>query len=275
MSNQQCFNIRDKGACEFGSDCRFLHPGSETRASRQKASQVCYSLRDEGACKYGADCRFSHDLKLAAEAKPKVATAKPAAAAAAGGEQKAGGAGEKRERAPRRRRRGGAAGAGGEKPKAVSGAKPAAKVEGKTEVKAASNGTTAAATEKKTFTAPAGAGRLSCYQFKQNGSCEFGERCRFVHEGSSAQTRGSKLKNTEVCYALRDEGACKFGSDCRYSHDLKSAGDSVGAKRERAPRPARTARPAPTERSDKVCYRWEKDGSCKFGDDCRFVHPAE
>jgi len=271
MSNHQCFNIRDKGACEFGSDCRFLHPGADTRASRQKAGQICYTLRDEGACKYGADCRFSHDLKLV-EAKPKAA---PAKAAAGTGEHKAA-AGEKRERAPRRRRRGGAV-AGGDKP----AHKAAVKTESKSEAKAtsgASNGATVTATtEKKTFTAPAGAGRLSCYQFKQNGSCEFGERCRFIHEGASAQTRGSRLKNTEVCYALRDDGACKFGADCRYSHDLKSAGDSV-AKRERAPRaarPARTARPAPTERSDKVCYRWEKDGECKFGDDCRFVHPAE
>jgi len=56
-------------ACEYGEDCRFLHPGASatTRGSRIKSEQICYALRDNGSCKFGDACRYSHDLGTAAK----------------------------------------------------------------------------------------------------------------------------------------------------------------------------------------------------------------
>jgi hypothetical protein len=32
---------------------------------------------------------------------------------------------------------------------------------------------------------------------------------------------------SQICYTLRDEGSCKFGDGCRFSHDLTGAADDA------------------------------------------------
>jgi len=61
----ECHDFKETGSCSYGTNCRFLHTGSETRGSRRKGAEVCYSLRDEGACRFGDGCRYSHDLSAA------------------------------------------------------------------------------------------------------------------------------------------------------------------------------------------------------------------
>jgi len=220
--SQVCFLWRDGGDCKFGTDCRFLHDEKdETRGSRRKATQICYAFRESKECEYGADCRYSHDLSLAAEAPVTKSAPKAAPKAAAA---------PKKSAAPA---------------KAAAPAKSAAKAE----VKA--SGSSAPATVNE---------RLACFNWRDSGTCEFGDQCPFMHSG--AETRGSRRRDVQVCYTLRDTGSCKFGDDCRFSHDLTSA--------------AATAAPATAPAAaTKVCYRFKKDGECNFGDDCKFAHVAD
>ena len=46
-----------------------------------------------------------------------------------------------------------------------------------------------------------------CVEFRQTGSCEFGDRCHFLHG-----TIG------DVCVEFRQTGACEFGDRCHFLH---------------------------------------------------------
>ena len=119
------------------------------------------------------------------------------------------------------------------------------------------------------------------------GSCYRGADCRFLHDGpKGSATVGSHIRTSLLCFEIAEKGRCSYGSECRYSHDLKLAGESsvslcgtcvcvcvcahalscvaVGA-RQQLDR---------SDRSDRVCYNWEDEGRCAWGDHCRFLHGA-
>eukprot|EP01006_Ploeotia_vitrea_P038933 TRINITY_DN66286_c7_g1_i1.p1 TRINITY_DN66286_c7_g1~~TRINITY_DN66286_c7_g1_i1.p1 ORF type:complete len:205 (+),score=109.22 TRINITY_DN66286_c7_g1_i1:59-673(+) len=203
MSSQICFQFRDEGSCKFGSQCRFLHDGEETRGSRTKSTQVCYDLRDKGECAYGDSCRFSHDLSLASEQKNDSGMSSQSAAA------------------------------------------PAPKV-------SVPNGVTFGDEAMK---------RLSCRQYQENGECEFGLTCRFLH--GTEHTRGYITKTTELCFAHK-EGECEHGDGCKFSHDLSlPVVKKVRTRRNRNR----------NRKKDNICNVWRQSGTCDYGDDCRFEHP--
>lgn len=239
--SQVCFLWRD-GDCKFGANCRFLHEAagtaapSETRGSRRKATQICYTFRDTKVCEYGADCRYSHDLTLATEdAAPAPKAAAPAKAA-------------KKEAAPAKAA-----------PKTAAKAAAPAKAAKKDAPAKAAPAKAAKPAASKTESKAANGERLSCFNWRDSGACEFGDNCRYIHDGS--ETRGSRRRDQQICYTLRDEGACKFGDGCRFSHDATAIANS--------------SKDAPVEKAAKpqgVCFRWKK-GDCSFGDECKFAHP--
>ena len=47
-----------------------------------------------------------------------------------------------------------------------------------------------------------------CYNFRDNGYCSFGSRCKFNH--------------ISICYSYRDKGYCKYGEKCKFSHENRN-----------------------------------------------------
>jgi len=61
-----------------------------------------------------------------------------------------------------------------------------------------------------------------CYNFRDEGSCEFGDECRFKHGDGDARdfaTKPRARKSTGVCYQFQEQGSCEYGDECRFSHD--------------------------------------------------------
>lgn len=124
-----------------------------------------------------------------------------------------------------------------------------------------------------------GGGSGPCYSFQNNGSCKFGDSCRFNHGDGASSTGGASGFSSSrgrgggrggfgggrgggsaggeggsACYAFRDNGFCKFGDSCRFGH-----GGASGSSR---------------PRSSNVCNQFKSSGNCSYGDSCRFVHDA-
>lgn len=66
---QKCFSFEEKGACSYGSRCRFVHESPNGREKRQKTSPtkyervggpICFGWQSRGTCRYGDGCRFRH-----------------------------------------------------------------------------------------------------------------------------------------------------------------------------------------------------------------------
>ena len=103
-----------------------------------------------------------------------------------------------------------------------------------------------------------------CNQWNENGTCTFGDRCRFSHGEEytrsvrpSGNTSGDTSRS-QACYAYAENGTCQYGDRCRFTH-----GDEMtsGANRYNQSR-----------KSTQVCYEYKESGSCKYGDRCRFSH---
>lgn len=101
--------------------------------------------------------------------------------------------------------------------------------EGPTEIEQLKKQINAQAKELKALAtvSKSGAGGLVCYKFKDTGSCDFGDRCRYSHGGGGRDGgRGggyNKQKAGGACRQFRKKGSCKFGDSCRYSHADGSA----------------------------------------------------
>jgi hypothetical protein len=56
-----------------------------------------------------------------------------------------------------------------------------------------------------------------CRSFRNNGTCRYGDECRFEHsEGEPITTWESKP--AEECFKFRDSGECDHGDRCRFTH---------------------------------------------------------
>jgi hypothetical protein len=80
----------------------------------------------------------------------------------------------------------------------------------------------------------------TCFQFKKTGACEFGARCKYLHDatarppslpvpapstgGAGACSAGSKplLEPLGICFQFKKTGSCEFGARCKYLHDDES-----------------------------------------------------
>ena len=59
-----------------------------------------------------------------------------------------------------------------------------------------------------------------CKAFAKNGSCRFGDKCKYKHENTMLNKTGAKKKEQE-CFSWRDHGTCKHGEACRFVHKPK------------------------------------------------------
>ena len=87
------------------------------------------------------------------------------------------------------------------------------------------------------------------------------------------------------CWEYERTGTCRWGAGCRYAHDRgpstprnqyadTSASASANANPGSAP-PAASAvdeRPSNRRPAKGVCFRWQKEGVCKWGANCKFEH---
>lgn len=120
-----------------------------------------------------------------------------------------------------------------------------------------------------------------CYNFMNKGECNYGERCRFLHDGDqdiahlslrgerryrdrdsrgalgNADSRGVRGRigvfgdtGDDICFRWRDRGDCRFGEGCKFSHDDGNFGGQ----------------------SMNICYNWKDTNECQFGDNCKFIH---
>eukprot|EP00397_Hematodinium_sp_SG-2012_P069263 GEMP01117689.1.p1 GENE.GEMP01117689.1~~GEMP01117689.1.p1 ORF type:complete len:110 (+),score=25.35 GEMP01117689.1:34-363(+) len=81
-----------------------------------------------------------------------------------------------------------------------------------------------------------GGGGGQCFDFRDKGSCRFGDDCKFTHEGAGGGGGQGYGKGGSYgggkgyggksggggggpCYDYRDRGNCRFGDDCKFSHD--------------------------------------------------------
>ena len=110
--------------------------------------------------------------------------------------------------------------------------------------------------------------RTPCTHFVQKGFCQFGNRCKFLHENPNVRPMYTKQgvnnnynnnnNNTNnysnsknICCYHYQRGYCRLGDHCKFLHQIETSGP-----------------PVPHQR---VCREFQLN-NCKFGDKCRFKH---
>lgn len=61
-----------------------------------------------------------------------------------------------------------------------------------------------------------GGGMGPCYEFRDNGSCRYGDQCRFNHGGPA--NGGEQRRPSGTCRQFEQTGTCTYGAQCRFSH---------------------------------------------------------
>lgn len=243
-SRKVCFTFKESGSCSRGDRCKFLHssPGEDVESTtpngdglvidgsaadgglRQQATnqqKVCFTFQRSGSCSRGDRCKFLH---AAAGSEPTMTTSI------------AGGAGTQ--------------------------------------------------TSKSTKT---------CHSFERSGSCSRGDRCKFMHvAGANNETESSDEPSEEEqkeggvpSYAsaaatvpvvsgesvpeeesVGDENIALDALNMVSALAASEANNNVDSKpsnNERQRDPTKT-------RSSKTCFTFERDGTCRFGDKCKYTH---
>ena len=63
----------------------------------------------------------------------------------------------------------------------------------------------------------------TCYEFRKNGKCGYGDKCRFKHIDSGKKVfkrskPGTRIRSKMKCIYFHQYGKCKNGDECYYSH---------------------------------------------------------
>eukprot|EP01084_Bolivina_argentea_P276762 472316_1 len=87
---------------------------------------------------------------------------------------------------------------------------------------------------------------------------------------SSAGESGSPSRQKPCRYWDKEGKSCYFGNNCKFSHAIggndSERRNAYGGGGEGGDRNA-------SMRDNKMCNNWLRDGTCRFGDKCRFSHP--
>ena len=85
--------------------------------------------------------------------------------------------------------------------------------------------------------------------------------------------KGTKSQSRQnACVFFLAHGTCRFGDKCRSSHislaefQSKKAGNKNGGDKEERPEAKRG------DRKKQLCYSWQQEGTCDYGDKCRYEH---
>ena len=65
-----------------------------------------------------------------------------------------------------------------------------------------------------------------CFKFRDTGRCKFGDKCRYLHKGSS---------RTSVCRNFQRTGKCKYGDKCKFRHVSKQCEEGAHIHEEYGP----------------------------------------
>ncbi|KAJ9163845.1 hypothetical protein P3X46_023473 [Hevea brasiliensis] len=121
-----------------------------------------------------------------------------------------------------------------------------------------------------------------CSYYMKTGTCKFGFNCKFNHPvRRKNQATREKVKEseeptespgqTECKYYLRT-GGCKYGKACRYNHSREKP-PMLPAKTTVSPVYDFNFLGLPIRPGEKECPYYMRNGSCKYGANCRFNHP--
>ncbi|XP_043813509.1 zinc finger CCCH domain-containing protein 43 isoform X2 [Manihot esculenta] len=99
-----------------------------------------------------------------------------------------------------------------------------------------------------------------CSYYMRTGTCKFGSNCKFNHP--------VRRRNQ---YYLRT-GGCKYGKACRYNHSREKS-PVLPAKIAVFPVLDLNFLGLPIRLGEKECLYYMRNGSCKYGANCRFNHP--
>ncbi|CAN0900376.1 Zinc finger CCCH domain-containing protein 67 [Linum grandiflorum] len=117
-----------------------------------------------------------------------------------------------------------------------------------------------------------------CSFYMKTGNCRFASNCKFNHPVKrKTQVTRERLKENdesgqiECKYYLRT-GGCKYGEACRFSHS-KVKMVAVPAKSPLVPFLKFNFLGLPIRLGEKECPFYMRNGSCKYGSNCRFNHP--
>lgn len=84
-------------------------------------------------------------------------------------------------------------------------------------------------------------GLLPCKEFESEGSCKFGDSCKFSHlaegealseEARAALQQRRKKKRNAICLTFQDTGECAYGLTCRYKHVESASAETVATRLE-------------------------------------------
>jgi len=127
-----------------------------------------------------------------------------------------------------------------------------------------------------------------CRNFRNTGSCRFGEDCRFEHSQGPPIAHPDRQDRAE-CFNFRDSGECSHGDRCRFTHGpddtrgnepevcrnyLRGRCENGDACHRLHEGEVVIAAPRRRRRQD-VCFAWRDEGHCERGDACQFSHSDE
>ncbi|KAJ4839989.1 hypothetical protein Tsubulata_030823 [Turnera subulata] len=121
-----------------------------------------------------------------------------------------------------------------------------------------------------------------CAFYMKTGTCKFGSNCKFNHPvRRKTQAVKEKVKEkeeavekagqTECKYYLRT-GGCKYGKACRFNHS-RAKPPLLPAKTPVLPILELNFLGLPIRPGEKECPYYMRNGSCKYGSNCKFNHP--
>ena len=103
--------------------------------------------------------------------------------------------------------------------------------------------------------------REVCRGFRNNGTCRFGDKCKFEHSEGDPITDW-EARPAEICHTFRDDGSCARGDACRFIHGASAKDD-----------PRFNSETGVRDVSEEACRNFKR-GKCVLGEACPRKHEA-